>query len=57
MTQLSHDGGVDGLFTNYHEFAYYMPGANRIMYGSTVGSPKAVWTTGRWLPTAARPSA
>jgi PA14 domain len=39
LTQLSHDGGADGFFTNYHEFAYYMPGENRIMYGSTVGAP------------------
>ena len=38
FTQLSHDGGTDGFFTNYHEFAYYLPGENRIMYGSTVGS-------------------
>jgi hypothetical protein len=47
LTQLSHDGGTDGLFTNYHEFAYYMPAANRIMYGSTVGAPQAgmdFWT-------------
>ncbi len=47
LTQLSNDGGVDGLFTNYHEFAFYLPGENRIMYGSTVGAPDRgldLWT-------------
>ena len=39
FAQLSHDGGANGFFTNYHEFASYMPGDDRIMYGSTVGAP------------------
>ena len=57
FTRLSNDGGTDGAFTNYHEFAYYMPGDNRIMYGSTVGAPTAPWTSGLWRPTAVPPSA
>jgi hypothetical protein len=57
LTQLSNDGGTNGAFTNYHEFASYMPGDNRIMYGSTVGSPDRALDFWTMAPDGSSPSA